>query len=219
MNRWDIQAMDGVLGVVNVATDISDLVTGLRAELGRANRVTLFWDLLKENPSFGRSGLHLHVSQEFFETFFNSAIGYRAMFRRGPRVGSTANAAIIDAVRSALSASLGDAVEVHQIGFGPEWIGRVTISRSTFLRSMDPSLAKIWYSTAEICLNGTIRPLPFGVADTKIDVGLPHLWAEIRQDAPDCFIEVKGAFVGKFGLFQIKDPELRAHTLAHKGEA
>jgi hypothetical protein len=87
------------------------------------------------------------------------------------------------------------------------------------LRSLDPSLAKVWYSTSEIGPTGEIRLLSTGMSDRKIDVGLPNHWVEICQDSNDCIIEVKGAFVGSCGLFQIKDPELRARTLSNKGEA
>lgn len=87
------------------------------------------------------------------------------------------------------------------------------------MRSLDPSLTKVWYSTAEIVPKGEIRLLPTGVSNQKIDVGLPDNWAEIFQNRHDCIVEVKGAFVGSCGLFQIKDPELRARTLSNKGEA
>jgi hypothetical protein len=144
------------------------------------------------------------------------------MFRRGPRVGSVANAIIVNATRDVVSQTLPELVETQVITLGddgPEYTGRQVIDRSTFLRSLDPSLAKVWYSTAAIEERGTVRSLPFGVSGVKIDVGLPHLWAAIHQNAANCLLEVKGAFLGPWGLFQHKDPELRARTLSEKGEA
>ena len=220
MNTWDIATTtDSVLGIADVAREISALVSRFCAVLERAGTIEPIWELSKGFPSVGRSVVQVRVSPELFETFFNSSIGYRAMFRRGPRIGSATNAALVNAVQSTLLTALPETVDAHLTKVGPEWIGRTAIPRATFLRSLDPSLAKVWYSTAQIGSKGGIRPLPFGVSDGKIDVGLPDHWAEIRQDAQDCIIEVKGAFVGSCGLFQFKDPELRAHTLWSRGEA
>jgi hypothetical protein len=118
-----------------------------------------------------------------------------------------------------LSDSLPETVAAHLIEFGPKWKGRTTVTRADFLRSFDPNLAKVWYSTAEVRPNGEIRLMPTGVSDGKIDVGLAHEWTEIRQKHEDCILEAKGAFIGPCGLFQLKDPELRARTLFGKGQA
>lgn len=223
MNTWEISTTaDDVRGIADVADAISTLVSGLCAALEQVGVINPIWELLDQDPSVGRSVVQIRVSPEFFEAFFNSSTGYRAMFRRGRRIGSFSNSALVDAVQSVLPASLPDLVDAHLLKAGlngPEWVGRTVIPRSTFLRSLDPSLAKVWYSTAEVEPSGEIRPLPFGVADGKIDVGLSNHWAEVRQDAQDCILEIKGAFVGACGLFQIKDPELRARTLSEKGEA
>jgi hypothetical protein len=220
MNTWGITtSADEVLGITDVAPAISALVSRLCVALGQVDPVEPIWELSERFASVGRSVVQVRVSQELFETFFNSSNGYRAMYRRGPRIGNATNAALVAAVQSMLSTSLSETVDAHVIKVGPEWVGHTAIQRSTFLRSLDPSLAKVWYSTAEIRPTGEIRLLPTGISDRKIDVGLACHWAEIRQDASDCIIEVKGAFVGSCGLFQHKDPELRARTLSSKGEA
>lgn len=223
MNTWDITTTaDEFFGIADVAREVSALVSNLCAALEQVVGIQPIWELSDQLPSVGRSLVQVRVTPELFETFFNSPIGYRAMFRRGPRTGSATNAALVDAVQSRLLAVLPETVDAHLIrngSDGPERIGRTAIPRATFLRSLDPSLAKVWYSTAEVGLNGEIRRLPFGLSDAKIDVGLSYQWTEIRQDAQDCIIEVKGAFVGSCGLFQGKDPELRARTLWMKGQA
>jgi hypothetical protein len=223
MSAWNIQtAADEIRGIADVADEISTLVSSLCTALEHVGGIDPIWELSEQFPSVGRSVVQIGVGPRLFESFFNSSTGYRAMFRRGRRIGSLTNAALVDAMQSKLLAALPEMVDAHLIkpGLnGPEWIGRKAIPRPTFLRSLDPSLAKVWYSTTEIRSHGEIRPLPFGVSDEKIDVGLPHQWAAIRQDAEDCIIEVKGAFVGSCGLFQIKDPESRARTLSEKGEA
>ena len=187
MNTWDIAtAADDVIGIADAALQISALVSRMRTALEQAGSIEPIWELTERLPSVGRSVVQVRVSPELFETFFNSSTGYRAMFRRGPRIGCATNAALIDAVQSTLSTSLPEAVDAHLIKAGsdrPECIGRTAIPRSTFLRSLDPSLAKVWYSTAEVGAKGAVRLLPSGVSGGKIDVGHPYHWAEIRQDA------------------------------------
>jgi hypothetical protein len=57
------------------------------------------------------------------------------------------------------------------------------------------------------------------MSEEKINVGRQEPWMKICQNPNDCVIEVKGAFVSAHGLFQVKDPEVRAHTLSERGEA
>lgn len=218
--NWGIETIpDEILGIAVVAHEISALVSGLIGALKQVNAIEPIWELSDKFSSVGRSVVQVHVEPEFFATFFNSSAGYRAMFRRGSQIGSATNAALVSAVRSALEMRLPETANAHVIRTGPKWVRREPIARSTLVRSLDPSLAKVWYSTAEVVPKGEIRLLPTGVSDRKLDVGLPEHWVEILQNPRDCIIEVKGAFVGSCGLFQIKDPQSRAHTLSNKGEA
>ena len=198
---------------------ISALVSRVSLALREAESLDPIWELSEKWPSVGRAVVQFSVSSELFEAFFNSATGYRAMFRCGPRIGNATNAALVASLNTLLSSALPETVTAHLIEFGPKWKGRTTVPRSQFLRSLDPSLAKIWYSTADVRPNGEIRLMPTGVSDGTIDVGLEHDWVEIRQNPADCILEAKGAFVGPYGLFQVKDPELRARTLFSKGQA
>ena len=222
MDTWHITAnRDEVFGIADVAEEISSLATELRSALEMGNRSAPVWELWDQSPSVGRAVIQVPVAPEFFERFFNSPNGYRAMFRRGRRTGGAANAALIDMVISVLSGTLPksiDALLVRKVGDTLQLAGRQNILRSIFLRSLDPSLAKIWYATQEIS-SENIRWLSSGVSDRKIDVGLEHSWSKIQQDSGDCVIEVKGAFVGSCGLFQVKDPELRATGLSTTGAA
>jgi hypothetical protein len=221
MNTWNINPIrDDTAELGQVATEITALASGLRTSVEHLDRIQFVWELFDQQPSVGRSVVQVHVSSTFFETFFNSPVGYRAMFRRGPYIGSATNGALLREVLSVLSPRLPESLNVPVIkNPGPEWVEHYRLARSEFLRSLDPCLAKLWYSTAEIRADGTIRSLPYGVIDGKIDVGLSYHWAEIRQNEQDCIIEIKGAFIGPYGLFQVKDPEERARKLFEKGEA
>jgi hypothetical protein len=222
MDKWLITSTrDDAFGIAAVAAQIASLVSGLRSALELADSSVLVWELHDNSQSVGRAAIQVRVGHDFFEQFFNSCDGYRAMFRRGRRIGSAANAALIDMFLSVLSHRLPVSVEtvlVRKVGDTLQLAGRKTIDRSTFLRSLDPSLAKVWYATAEIGFEN-IRPVSFGVSGGKIDVGLDYPWKRIEQDPADCIIEIKGAFVGPSGLFQGKDPEMRATGLSRSGGA
>lgn len=222
MDTWHIVSTgDDAFGIAEVAEQIQSLVSGLRSALEQPDGSVLVWELQENSQSVGRASVQVCAGLNFFELFFNSCDGYRGMFRRGRRIGSAANAALIDAVVSVLSHRLPESVEtvlIKKIGDTLQLAGRETIDRSQFLRSLDPSLAKVWYATAEISF-ANIRPLSFGLSEGKIDVGLDYQWKRIEQDPGDCIIEIKGAFVGACGLFQLKDPEVRATGLWRTGGA
>ncbi len=221
MNTWNINpSKDDTAELGQVASEIAALASGLLTSVEHLDNIQFVWELFDKQPSVGRSVVQVHVSSNFFETFFSSPVGYRAMFRRGPYIGSAANGALLWDILSVLSPTMPESLNVPVIkNPGPELVKHYTLARLEFLRSLDPCLAKLWYSTAEIRADGTIRLLPYGVTDGKIDVGLPYHWAEIRQAEQDCIIEIKGAFIGPYGLFQAKDPEERARKLFEKGEA
>lgn len=223
MSSWNVvRATSEVHCIGEVADAISALATRCSDSLRDAETLVPVWELSKGSPAIGRAVVQIRVSEEFFDSFFNSPLGYRAMFRRGPRVGCAANSTIVASVRDFLSQALTGAVDAYVITFAQDSIecrGQKTIDRSEYLRSFDPGLAKIWYGTSEIEAGGRVRSLSLGVSADKINVGLSHPWAAIRQDAMSCLLEVKGAFLGSLGLFQLKDPDLRARTLSEKGEA
>jgi hypothetical protein len=222
MDTWHITPItDDVFGIAEAAEAIGALVSGLRSALELADSSVLVWELRENSQTVGRAAVQVGVGLDFFEQFFNSSRGYRALFRRGRRIGSAANAALIDTILLTLARRLPESVNallVTKIGDALQIAGRTTVDRSKFLRSLDPSLAKVWYATAEIS-SENIRWLSSGVSESKIDVGLEYMWKKIQQDPGDCIIEVKGAFVAPCGLFQVKDPEVRATGLSTTGGA
>jgi hypothetical protein len=220
MNTWSISTCaDELRGFAKNVAAISDLVSRVSSALKAVESLTPLWEISEKYPSAGRSVIQFRVTPELFDLFFNSSAGYRAMFRRGPRIGGATNAALVASINELLSHALPEPVAAQLIEFGPKWKGQIGVQKADFLRSLDPSLAKVWYCTAEVESSGRIRVMPTGVSDAKIDIGLVHEWVEIRQTRGDCMLEAKGAFVGPYGLFQPKDPELRARTLFSKGEA
>jgi hypothetical protein len=197
MNTWNIPVIsDDAAGISHVAPEITALASSLRTIVDKLDNIKYIWELFDQLPAVGRSVVQLHVKSQFFNEFFNSAVGYRAMFRRGPYIGTSTNAELVRVVLSSLSGKLPKTLNIHVIkNPGPEFVENRMLARSAFIRSLDPSLTKICYGTAEIEPGGAVRLLPSGVTEGKIEVGLPSPWAIIRQDQKDCIIEIKGAFI------------------------
>jgi hypothetical protein len=176
MDKWDlVPTEDDVFAIAEVAEQIESIARGLRSALALPDSSTLIWELQENSQSVGRSGVQVRTGHDFFEKFFNSCGGYRAMFRRGRRIGSAANAALIDTLVSVLSSRLPESVEtvlVRKVGDTLQLAGRECVDRSKFLRSLDPSLAKVWYATAEITW-GDIRQLSFGSPKARSMLGRP----------------------------------------------
>lgn len=220
MADWHIaNTQDNAQGLACIASDVAILANSLHTAFQRSGCFEPIWEVLEADESIGRSVLQFHVSSTLFDKFFNSPLGYRGFFRQGPWLGSAVNALIVAEIKSALLPRLSERVVAHVLKVGPKLAGCITLERSCFLRSLDPSLSKIWYSTAVVNSTGSLRLLPSGVSGEKLNVGLQEQWMKVCQDPTDCVIEVKGAFVGACGLFQVKDPEVRARTLSERGEA
>lgn len=222
MDTWNItETNDEAFALADCAKDISSLATGLASAM-ESDQTVLVWELCHEFPSAGRAVVQIPVTHDFFERFFNTSVGYRAMFRRGRRIGYATNAAIINRLVSLFERTQPESIDVILViksGDTLSVAGRISILRSVFIRSLDPSLAKVWYATQKISFE-QISWLSSGISGGgKIDVGLSHPWNRIEQEPGDCFIELKGAFVGSCGLFQIKDPEIRAIGLSTTGAA
>ncbi len=220
MLNWNINPVrDDSLGLADVAGEIASLVSSVCSEYKKCALFEPIWEVFTNDESIGRAVVQFTVGAELFDLFFNHPLGYRGFFRRGPWMGTAVNSLIICEIKLALATKISDQVQAHVLKCGPTVHGEVRLERSTFLRSLDPSLSKVWYSTAAVTSTGELCRLPSGVSAERIDVGLQETWMKIAQESSECVIEVKGAFVGKSGLFQVKDPEIRARTLSERGEA
>ena len=204
MNDWNIkEVQDNIDGLALVSRDIANLESSLCAEFKEAKNIQSVWELLKDNDSVGRSVVQFDVSFNFFDTFFNSNVGYRAMFRRGPWIGNSVNAALVAGIKTILSQKLPESVNAHVLKWGPKLDGKVTLDSSKFLQSLDFCLSKVWYCTAKVDPRGELRPLSSGVSnEERINVGLGDQWKKIEQGQNDCIIEIKGAFLGSAGSFR-----------------
>lgn len=217
---WPIHDVeDSAAGLAQMASSIDSLVSSLGAAFEAVQRFEPVWELLEADETVGRSVLQFRVDAELFDLIFNAPLGYRGMYRLGPWIGASVNGLIVAELKAAAAARIPRVLKAHILRSGPSLAGRKDIDSTTYLRSLDPSLSKVWYCTAAICFDGHLRLLPSGVSEQRLEVGRSYPWAVLTQSPADCIIEVKGGFVGSHGLFQVKDPEYRAHTLSVRGEA
>ena len=217
---WKLQDVgDEAAGLAQVAGSIDSLVSSLCAAFEAAQSFEPAWELLEADDAVGRSVVQFKVAPNLFDLVFNEPLGYRGMYRRGPWTGASVNSLMVAKLKAGVAAKVPKVLDLQVLRSGPSLDGRKDIDQATFLRSLDPALSKVWYCTAEIRPNEELRLLPSGVSATKLEVGRPNPWAVLRQSPDDCIIEVKGAFVGPHGLFQVKDPERRGAVLSERGEA
>ena len=94
----------------------------------------------------------------------------------------------------------------------------MTATVSQLVASLEPNLSKVWFCTALIQPGGVVQ-LPPGLTGPRILLDDGISWAAPYRDDADSWLDVKGAFVSSAGLYQPKDPVLRATKLHRTGEA
>ena len=108
MDGWQVvSAREDAFALADAAHEIASLAAELRSAAEASNPSVPVWELWDESPTVGRAAIQVEVTADVFDWFFNSPEGYRAMFRRGRRVGCAANAALIDVVTSRCSVGQG----------------------------------------------------------------------------------------------------------------
>lgn len=210
---------DDASGFCQVSDRINAVVESVRSAYIAAPNRQLLWEALRDDESIGRAVVQFSVDATVFEVLFNSESGYRGLYRSGAWIGACANSLIIESLKTLLTDNLSNPISAWHLKWGPAVTGRVSIDQPTFIKSLDPNLSKLWYSTAIVSDDGALRTISSGVSDRLIDASREYPWKAIEQDPSDCFLEMKGAFAGPFGLFQLKSPAVRSFDLASKGEA
>ena len=152
-----------------------------------------------------RAVVQFYVGAQLFDWFFNARSGYRAHFRRHYSCGLAFNSQIIEALRRCLDARLPDAVPGWELNSDFESCGDGEIPKSFLIDSLTPDLSKVWFCTKQIQQGGKIEYLPMGVLGPRILMSRDDSWAAPCRDDHAAWLDVKGAFVGKTGLYQPKD--------------
>ena len=209
---------------LDTAASPNELIAGLSASLTKAfesDDVRFGWEHAQEQPEDSRAVVQFPIGTTLFDWFFNARTGYRAHFRAGVDCGLEFNDQIIGTLAEIIVHLAPDPVSCREISFGCEDHSAVLVARQEFLRSFvaDGSLAKIWFCTHRICANGGFEQMTSGVVGPKIVIGSETRWAAPSRENEHAWLDIKGAFLGREGPYQLKDPIGRAKKLAATGEA
>lgn len=181
-----------------------------------------------------RAIVQFEIDSDIYDWFFNARTGYRAQFWVSPETGTNFNRNIISALKILLETKLPQDVEVRLIqsafdGHSREDydVGGDTVPRDSIIKSLDPSVSKIWICERKI-RNDTGMMQDFSLALFRGND--PHLcvprWKDIknpntrqigegqRAPYPDkkyAWLDLKGGFVSHTGkVNQPKSPACRA---------
>jgi hypothetical protein len=192
------------------------------------------------NDGNPRAIIQFPVAPHTYDWFFSARTGYRAQFWAGPDIGDQHNRAVVMALRKPLK-HLPDEITVRKIdvqivGASREEIdkGQTSLRRETIIQSLDPQFAKIWISERLIQTDGSNPRLTLAAENAERyqpKLNIPR-WAKavnpktgdigegIRApypDEPECWLDLKGGFVGLDRVYQLKSPAKRAADLFDRG--
>jgi hypothetical protein len=179
-------------------------------------QMRLGWEFGDREPTHPRAVVQFPVPPDLFDRVMNGIDGYRARYSVSPENGHAYNAEVILQVVGALAGLIPDTVQMPTIGPSFLVTGSAAVNRVDFLRSLEPDLSKLWMATVLI---GEPSGLPIAVEPVKIHVPDRPPWASLMQDAASSWLDIKGAFLGPDGLYQVKPVSQRNERLWRAGEA
>lgn len=171
-----------------------------------------------KNSNDYRAVIQFWVSRSLFDWFFNARTGYRAHFRTTEACGRAFNKDIVSRLWSRLESVCTFPLSGRDVDEAFQDLGPAQISKAFIASSLDPELAKIWFSTLLIEPGREPHQLIMGLDGPKILVG-DTKWAAPDRDEDSTWLDIKGAFLGQSKPHQPKSPECRAMTLSARGEA
>lgn len=196
--------------------DPDSLTTALRNALASATvpaSLSLGWEFRAADRAQHRAVVQFRIDPTLFDIFFNARSGYRAHFRAHPQLGHDLNASIIRVLRDVLATKLPAKIDLPEVDVGLTPHCNLLVSRDEFLMTLDPALAKLWFSATPI---GDAQERAIAASGPKIRVGAGEFASLYMEDA---WLDLKGAFLTETGLYQPKNPADRAEKLHQTGEA
>jgi hypothetical protein len=200
----------------------TDLVHAVRRALSdalRANNVRFVMDESGRDPRDLRGVVQFPVGRPLFDWLFNAQTGYRGQFRIGRENGLAKNADLIRELRAELELSNATVVVIHRLtsdfkykGSQPGTIGEVGAT-------LDAAFSKVWICEKLITQSGTIQDLFVSRTGPKLLFAESDSWSSLYPEDGGGWLDVKGAFIGSTGPYQLKPPEERAAELEERGTA
>jgi hypothetical protein len=192
---------------------------GALAEGVESNTARFGSEDAEASPVDCRAIIQFQVPTQVFDWFFNGRTGYRAHFRAHPDCGLIFESQLLEAVRVQLGNIVSFSVPARRLNSGFQDYGATVLTKSFMLSSLAPHLAKVWFCAKLIGLDGVVRDLPLGITGPKLLLHGGAEWVAPFRDPSDTWLEIKGAFLGKEGPYQPKNPTDRAHHLHKTGTA
>jgi hypothetical protein len=164
-----------------------------------------------------RAVIQFRVTPQVFGWFFNGRSGYRAHFRAHPHCALSFNSNLLESVRLRLDEISSPSIPARLLNTRFEDCGGTVLAKTFVLTSLAPDLAKVWFCTKLIEFDGVVRDLPLGITGPKLLLDGGAEWVAPLREANDTWLEIKGAFLGREGPYQPKNPTDRAHQLHKTG--
>jgi hypothetical protein len=181
--------------------------------------VHIGFDESGKNAKHLRAVIQFHVGQQIFDWFFNAHTGYRAQFRHRWEDGQAHNVELVTWLCGELRAIEREEISARRLSASFEDRGSEQAPVSRVLASLDPRLSKVWFCKKLIQHDGKVSTLHVELSGPRLVFDDHESWAAPCADESDAWLDLKGAFVGETGLYQIKDPELRAKEMQRLGSA
>ena len=186
--------------------------------------------------------LQFPVANSLYDWFFNARTGYRAEFWARAERGHEYNKQLVIRMSVLLWKSLPASIIARKIftrfiGGGSREdtdTGSTIIHRDTIIRSLDPELSKLWVCERLIQVDGSNPRNTRAIENAQRyppKLIVPR-WAQAKHpktgdvgeglrapypDLPECWLDLKGAFVAPDTVYQLKSPKERAVSLHERG--
>lgn len=166
----------------------------LKAASVSAEHVRLGWEESGDCPGHHRATLQVWAGEALFNQFFNGRSGYRAAFWQHYKCGLRMNNIIINEARRSIVGKMPKILTCVTLGIGGVAGDSVAVVRSTFLASLEPYVAKVWWCENLIQDERRIEQLlPSLTGGGRAG---PKLWPTVEADDTKAWLEIKGRFLG-----------------------
>jgi hypothetical protein len=159
------------------------------------------------------------ISPVLFDRFFNSRVGYRAQFRGHYGCGLAFNDHVINALRVCLDSELPAIVSVWELTGDFSVCGSTEVPKRFVTDSLVDYWSKVWFCTKRISPNGAVEEIRPWLSGPRIVLNGGSNWSAPYAGADTSWLDVKGAFLGKDGPYQVKNPLSRSKELQNRGTA
>jgi hypothetical protein len=166
-----------------------------------------------------RAVVQFPIGQQLFDLFFNGPAGYRAQFRIGQHNGLNQSALLISRLSRELELFAPRTLTARRFGRDLADKGSMTCHIGQVVASMAPQLSKVWICERLILKEGGTQDLFVSRTGPKLTFQHSESWSSLYPEESPGWLDLKGAFTGPQGAYQVKLPLERAAKLEARGTA